>query len=300
MDKAPKKEQNIEAEGRETKMLEANKVVEDCIADLEKYRPSLQEQFDRILRKSGVDNPLRIEDIPIVKRQEALNKDVDIFMRAQNLVYTRENKHQINVYMPSVIHFDLRSLYFKESFLGTYIHELCHVYSTNKKVKGGELISASTGYSVQKYGDVDPVHAGLNEGMTELIAEHIYIESKIRDGNSSFSIRPTYRKDRMRVRKIIKILSKFLRVSEDLVFEAMVRAYFNSDDIVSMFFDIEILLSEKKWDKGATVHATADSEIDEKLGIYEPEKLDFKVYKLISSWGLKLLSGRKEFADLFK
>lgn len=111
---------------REAKMLEANKVVDSCIADLEKYRVSLQEQFDRILRKSGVDNPLRIEDIPIVKTEEiGISSSI---MTANSSAFAKENKHKITIHMPVVIDIPLDTI-FKDFFLKTYVHELCHVLS---------------------------------------------------------------------------------------------------------------------------------------------------------------------------
>ena len=116
MDKAPKKEQNIEAESRETKMLEANEVVDACIADLEKYRVSLQEQFDIILRKSGVNNPLRIEDITIAKTEEISTSSS--IMEATSFAFSKENKHKITIHMPVVIDITLDTI-FKDFFLKT-------------------------------------------------------------------------------------------------------------------------------------------------------------------------------------
>lgn len=92
-------------------------------------------------------------------------------------------------------------------------------YLFNKRVEEEKVMSVKSGYMIPRLTDGELIRAGLNEGMTELIAEHIYVESKIREGSSRFNIKPTYGKERMRVRKIIEILSKVMAVSEDLVFE---------------------------------------------------------------------------------
>ena len=63
---------------------------------------------------------------------------------------------------------------------------MCHVYSFNKRVGEEKVVSVKSGYMIPRLTDGKLIRAGLNEGMTELIAEHIYVESKIREGSSKF------------------------------------------------------------------------------------------------------------------